>query len=453
MFENLSDRFEKAFQRIKGEATITEANIAETTKEIRRALVEADVNYSVAKRFANRVKDKAVGQEVLTSVRPGQLLVKITQEELAEFMGGQHADLNLKGKPGVILMSGLQGSGKTTHTAKLAMHLQSKQGKRPLLVACDVYRPAAIDQLEVMGKRVGADVFTQREEKNPVAIAEAALRHARSHGNDVVIIDTAGRLAVDEAMMDEIARIKEAVQPSETLFVVDAMTGQDAVRTAQAFHERIAFDGVILTKMDGDTRGGAALSIREETGKPIKFIGTGEKPEALEPFHPDRMAQRILGMGDVVTLVEKAQEQFDEAQAKKLEKKIRKNSFDFEDFLEQVQQIKKMGNVKDLLAMVPGMGKALRGVDIDDDAFKHIEAIIRSMTPDERQHPEKLNGSRKTRIAKGSGTSVQEVNQLLKQFGEMKKMMKMMNAGGGRRRGLGGMMGRGAMPGGMRMPR
>ena len=453
MFENLSDRFEKAFQRIKGEATITEANIAETTKEIRRALVEADVNYSVAKRFANRVKDKAVGQEVLTSVRPGQLLVKITQEELAEFMGGQHAGLNLKGKPGVILMSGLQGSGKTTHTSKLALHLQSKQGKRPLLVACDVYRPAAIDQLEVMGKRVGADVFTQREEKNPVAIAEAALRHARSHGNDVVIIDTAGRLAVDEAMMDEIARIKEAVQPSETLFVVDAMTGQDAVRTAQAFHERIAFDGVILTKMDGDTRGGAALSIREETGKPIKYIGTGEKPEALEPFHPDRMAQRILGMGDVVTLVEKAQEQFDEAQAKKLEKKIRKNSFDFEDFLEQVQQIKKMGNVKDLLAMVPGMGKALRGVDIDDDAFKHIEAIIRSMTPDERQHPEKLNGSRKTRIAKGSGTSVQEVNQLLKQFGEMKKMMKMMNAGGGRRRGLGGMMGRGAMPGGMRMPR
>ena len=453
MFENLSDRFEKAFQRIKGESTITEANIAETTKEIRRALVEADVNYSVAKRFANRVKDKAVGQEVLTSVRPGQLLVKITQEELAEFMGGQHAGLNLKGKPGVILMSGLQGSGKTTHTSKLALHLQSKQGKRPLLVACDVYRPAAIDQLEVMGKRVGADVFTQREEKNPVAIAEAALRHARSHGNDVVIIDTAGRLAVDEAMMDEIARIKEAVQPSETLFVVDAMTGQDAVRTAQAFHERIAFDGVILTKMDGDTRGGAALSIREETGKPIKYIGTGEKPEALEPFHPDRMAQRILGMGDVVTLVEKAQEQFDEAQAKKLEKKIRKNSFDFEDFLEQVQQIKKMGNVKDLLAMVPGMGKALRGVDIDDDAFKHIEAIIRSMTPDERQHPEKLNGSRKTRIAKGSGTSVQEVNQLLKQFGEMKKMMKMMNAGGGRRRGLGGMMGRGAMPGGMRMPR
>ena len=453
MFENLSDRFEKAFQRIKGEATITEANIAETTKEIRRALVEADVNYSVAKRFANRVKDKAVGQEVLTSVRPGQLLVKITQEELAEFMGGQHADLNLKGKPGVILMSGLQGSGKTTHTAKLALHLQSKLGKRPLLVACDVYRPAAIDQLEVMGKRVGADVFTLREEKNPVAIAEAAMRHARSHGNDVVIIDTAGRLAVDEDMMDEIARIKEAVQPSETLFVVDAMTGQDAVRTAQAFHERIAFDGVILTKMDGDTRGGAALSIREETGKPIKFIGTGEKPEALEPFHPDRMAQRILGMGDVVTLVEKAQEQFDEVQAKKLEKKIRKNSFDFEDFLEQVQQIKKMGNVKDLLAMVPGMGKALRGIDIDDDAFKHIEAIIRSMTPDERQHPEKLNGSRKTRIAKGSGTSVQEVNQLLKQFGEMKKMMKMMNAGGGRRRGLGGMMGRGAMPGGMRMPR
>jgi signal recognition particle subunit SRP54 len=320
-------------------------------------------------------------------------------------------------------------------------------------VACDVYRPAAIDQLEVMGKRIGADVFTKREEDNPVAIAEAALRHARSHGNDVVIIDTAGRLAVDEAMMDEIDQIKRAVQPSETLFVVDAMTGQDAVHTAKAFHERIAFDGVIMTKMDGDTRGGAALSIREETGKPIKFIGTGEKPEALEPFHPERMAQRILGMGDVVTLVEKAQEQFDEAQAQKLQKKIRKNSFDFEDFLEQVQQIKKMGNVKDLLAMVPGLGKAMRDVDIDDDAFKHIEAIIRSMTPMERQNPDALNGSRKTRIAKGSGTSVQEVNQLLKQFGEMKKMMKMMSGGGGKRRGLGSMMSRGSAMGGSRIPR
>ena len=452
MFENLSDRFDQAFQRIKGEATITEANIAETTKEIRRALVEADVNYSVAKRFANRVREKALGQEVLSSVKPGQLLVKITQEELADFMGGQHTGLDLKGKPGVILMSGLQGSGKTTHTAKLALHLRTKQGKRPLLVACDVYRPAAIDQLEVMGKRVGADVFTQREQQDPVAIAEAALRHARANGNDVVIVDTAGRLAVDADMMDEIDRIQQAIQPSETLFVVDAMTGQDAVRTAQAFHDRIAFDGVILTKMDGDTRGGAALSIREETGKPIKFVGTGEKPDALEPFHPDRMAQRILGMGDVVTLVEKAQEQFDEKQAQKLQKKIRKNSFDLEDFLEQVQQIKKMGNVKDLLAMVPGMGKALRGVDLDDDAFKHIEAIIQSMTPDERQHPDKLNGSRKTRIAKGSGTTVQEVNQLIKQFNEMKKMMKMIS-GGGKRRSLGGMMGRGAMPGGMRMPR
>ncbi len=452
MFENLSDRFDQAFQRIKGEATITEANIAETTKEIRRALVEADVNYSVAKRFANRVREKALGQEVLSSVKPGQLLVKITQEELADFMGGQHTGLDLKGKPGVILMSGLQGSGKTTHTAKLALHLRTKQGKRPLLVACDVYRPAAIDQLEVMGKRVGADVFTQREQQDPVAIAEAALRHARANGNDVVIVDTAGRLAVDADMMDEIDRIQQAIQPSETLFVVDAMTGQDAVRTAQAFHDRIAFDGVILTKMDGDTRGGAALSIREETGKPIKFVGTGEKPDALEPFHPDRMAQRILGMGDVVTLVEKAQEQFDEKQAQKLQKKIRKNSFDLEDFLEQVQQIKKMGNVKDLLAMVPGMGKALRGVDLDDDAFKHIEAIIQSMTPDERQHPDKLNGSRKTRSAKGSGTTVQEVNQLIKQFNEMKKMMKMMS-GGGKRRSLGGMMGRGAMPGGMRMPR
>ena len=445
MFENLSDRFEKAFQHLKGEATISEANIAETTKEIRRALVEADVNYSVAKRFANRVREQAIGQEVLTSVKPGQLLVKITQEELAAFMGGQHEELNIKGKPGIILMSGLQGSGKTTHSAKLALHLKTKQGKRPLLVACDVYRPAAIDQLEVMGKRVGADVFTKREEQNPVAIAEAALRHARSHGNDVVIVDTAGRLAVDAAMMDEIDQIKKAIEPSETLFVVDAMTGQDAVQTAKAFHERIAFDGVIMTKMDGDTRGGAALSIREETGKPIKFIGTGEQPEALEPFHPERMAKRILGMGDVVTLVEKAQEQFDEAQAQKLQKKIRKNSFDFEDFLEQVQQIKKMGNVKDLLAMVPGMGKAMRDVDIDDDAFKHIEAIIHSMTPSERQNPDSLNGSRKTRIARGSGTSVQEVNQLIKQFGEMKKMMKMMSGGGGKRRGLGSMMSRGAM--------
>lgn len=448
MFENLSDRFEKAFQHLKGEANISEANIAETTKEIRRALVEADVNYSVAKRFANRVREQAIGQEVLTSVKPGQLLVKITQEELADFMGGQHEELNIKGKPAIILMSGLQGSGKTTHSAKLALHLKSKQGKRPLLVACDVYRPAAIDQLEVMGKRVGADVFTKREEQNPVAIAEAALRHARSHGNDVVIVDTAGRLAVDAAMMDEIDQIKKAIEPSETLFVVDAMTGQDAVHTAKAFHERIAFDGVIMTKMDGDTRGGAALSIREETGKPIKFIGTGEQPEALEPFHPERMAQRILGMGDVVTLVEKAQAQFDEAQAQKLQKKIRKNSFDFEDFLEQVQQIKKMGNVKDLLAMVPGMGKAMRDVDIDDDAFKHIEAIIHSMTPSERQNPDSLNGSRKTRIAKGSGTSVQEVNQLIKQFGEMKKMMKMMSGGGGKRRGLGSMMSRGAMGGG-----
>ena len=448
MFENLSDRFEKAFQHLKGEATISEANIAETTKEIRRALVEADVNYSVAKRFANRVREQAIGQEVLTSVKPGQLLVKITQEELAAFMGGQHEELNIKGKPGIILMSGLQGSGKTTHSAKLALHLKTKQGKRPLLVACDVYRPAAIDQLEVMGKRVGADVFTKREEQNPVAIAEAALRHARSHGNDVVIVDTAGRLAVDAAMMDEIDQIKKAIEPSETLFVVDAMTGQDAVQTAKAFHERIAFDGVIMTKMDGDTRGGAALSIREETGKPIKFIGTGEQPEALEPFHPERMAKRILGMGDVVTLVEKAQEQFDEAQAQKLQKKIRNNSFDFEDFLEQVQQIKKMGNVKDLLAMVPGMGKAMRDVDIDDDAFKHIEAIIHSMTPSERQNPDSLNGSRKTRIARGSGTSVQEVNQLIKQFGEMKKMMKMMSGGGGKRRGLGSMMSRGAMGGG-----
>ena len=451
MFENLSDRFEKAFQRIRGEATISEANIGETTKEIRRALVDADVNYSVAKRFANRVKEQALGQEVLTAIKPGQLLVKITQKELADFMGSSHSELNIKGKPAVILMSGLQGSGKTTHSAKLALHLRTKMGKRPLLVACDVYRPAAIDQLEVMAKRVGADVFTLREQKDPVEIAQAAMRHARSHGNDVVIGDTAGRLAVDEEMMDEIARIKAAVTPSETLFVVDAMTGQDAVRTAQAFHDRIAFDGVILTKMDGDTRGGAALSIREETGKPVKFIGTGEKPEALEAFHPDRMAQRILGMGDVVTLVEKAQEQFDQESAKKLQKKIRKNNFDFEDFLEQVQQVKKMGNVKDLLAMVPGMGKALRDVDIDDDAFKHIEAIIHSMTPDERKNPDVLNGSRKGRIAKGSGTSVQEVNQLIKQFGEMKKMMKTMSGGG--RRGISGMMSRTGMPGGMRAPR
>jgi len=444
MFDNLQERFDKAFKTLRGEGRITEVNVGETTKEIRRALIEADVSYAVAKDFASRIKEKALGQEVLTSVKPGQLLVKITQEELTALMGGQNHELNLKGKPAVIVMSGLQGSGKTTHAAKLAKMLVGK-GRRPLLAACDVYRPAAIDQLHVLGEQIGVEVFSDRDMKDPVAIARAAVARGVSQGYDTVIIDTAGRTAVDEKMMDEIERIVSALNPSETLFVVDAMTGQDAVNTAKAFHDRIAFDGVILTKMDGDTRGGAALSIREVTGVPVKYIGTGEKPEALEAFHPERMAERILGMGDVVSLVEKAQEHFDEESAKKLEAKIRKNKFDFDDFLEQIQQIQKMGNVKDLLSMVPGMGKALKGVDVDDDAFKGIEAIIKSMTPQERARPDILNGSRKQRIASGSGSTLQDVNKLVKQFEDMKKMMKMMSGmgGKGRRQMMGNMMGTG----------
>lgn len=412
---------------LKGQGQITEINVAETMKEIRRSLLDADVNYKIAKEFTDSVKEKALGQNVLTAVSPGQLLVKITRDSLAELMGGQAEEINLSGKPAVILMAGLQGSGKTTHTGKLARFLKTKRGRKVLLVACDVYRPAAIDQLEVVGNQVGAEVYTERENKNPVEIAKNAINHARENGYNTVIIDTAGRLAIDEEMMREIVAIKEAVSPSETLFVVDAMTGQDAVNTAKAFNDRIDFDGVILTKLDGDTRGGAALSIRAVVQKPIKFVGTGEKMDALDVFHPDRMADRILGMGDIVSLVERAQEQYDEEEARRLQKKIAKNKFDFNDFLSQIQQIKKMGNVKDLMGMIPGMGKALKNVDIDDDAFKGIEAIIRSMTQYERENPHVINGSRRQRIAKGSGTSLNEVNKLLKQFDEMKKMMRVFN--------------------------
>ncbi|GAB4378662.1 MAG: signal recognition particle protein [Salibacteraceae bacterium] len=427
MFESLTEKLERSFKLLKGQGQITEINVAETMKEIRRSLLDADVNYKIAKEFTDSVKEKALGQNVLTAVSPGQLLVKITRDSLAELMGGQAEEINLSGKPAVILMAGLQGSGKTTHTGKLARFLKTKRGRKVLLVACDVYRPAAIDQLEVVGNQVGAEVYTERENKNPVEIAKNAINHARENGYNTVIIDTAGRLAIDEEMMREIVAIKEAVSPSETLFVVDAMTGQDAVNTAKAFNDRIDFDGVILTKLDGDTRGGAALSIRAVVQKPIKFVGTGEKMDALDVFHPDRMADRILGMGDIVSLVERAQEQYDEEEARRLQKKIAKNKFDFNDFLSQIQQIKKMGNVKDLMGMIPGMGKALKNVDIDDDAFKGIEAIIRSMTQYERENPHVINGSRRQRIAKGSGTSLNEVNKLLKQFDEMKKMMRVFN--------------------------
>ena len=426
MFENLTDKFERAFKVLKGHGQITEINVAETLKEVRRALLDADVNFKTAKEFTQNVKDKAIGRNVLTTVSPGQLLTKICHEELVELMGGQETELSYQGNPGIILMSGLQGSGKTTFSGKLANFLKSKKGKNPLLVACDVYRPAAIDQLHVLGEQLGIEVFSNKEEKNPVKIAEEASKYAKSNSFNVVIVDTAGRLAVDNDMMDEIEAIKRALNPSETLFVVDSMTGQDAVNTAKAFNERIDFDGVVLTKLDGDTRGGAALSIKAVVDKPIKFVGTGEKMDALDVFYPQRMADRILGMGDVVSLVERAQEQFDEAEARKLQKKIQKNQFDFNDFLGQLHQIKKMGNVKDLLGMVPGMGKALKNVDIEDDAFKHIEAIIYSMTPDERSNPAILNGNRKKRIAAGSGTSIQEVNKLIKQFDDTRKMMKMM---------------------------
>ncbi|MFT3885510.1 MAG: signal recognition particle protein [Flavobacteriales bacterium] len=425
MFENLSDKLERAFKVLKGQGQISEINVAETVKEIRRALLDADVNYKTAKDFTDRVKAKALGQNVLTAVSPGQLLVKITHDELAELMGGQSQGINLSGNPTVILMSGLQGSGKTTFSGKLANYIR-KKGKKVLLVAGDVYRPAAIDQLETLGKQLDIAVFSERDNKDPVRIAQNAIAHAKQHGFTAVIVDTAGRLAIDEQMMDEIARVKQAIQPQETLFVVDAMTGQDAVNTAKAFNDRLNIDGVVLTKLDGDARGGAALSIRSVVDKPIKFIGTGEKMEALDEFHPDRMAGRILGMGDVVSLVERAQEQFDEKQARELNKKIQKDQFGFDDFLEQIGQIKKMGNMKDLMGMIPGVGKALKNIDIPDDAFKGIEAIIHSMTPEERRNPGVINGSRRARLARGSGRGIEEVNKLMKQFEETRKVMKMM---------------------------
>jgi signal recognition particle subunit SRP54 len=427
MFENLTEKFERAFKVLKGQGQITEINVAETLKEVRRALLDADVSFNTAKQFTNTVKEKALGRDVLTAVSPGQLMVKICHEELVELMGGNEAEINIKGNPAIILMSGLQGSGKTTFTGKLGSYLKSKKGKNVLLVACDVYRPAAIDQLHVLGEQLGIEVFSDREEKSPVNIANKAIIHARSKGFNVVIVDTAGRLAVDEAMMDEIAQVKAAIQPSETLFVVDSMTGQDAVNTAKAFNERIDFDGVVLTKLDGDTRGGAALSIKSIVNKPIKFVGTGEKMDALDVFYPSRMADRILGMGDVVSLVERAQEQFNEEEARRLQKKIMKDQFDFNDFLGQLEQIKKMGNVKDLMGMIPGMSKAMKEVDVPEDAFKGVEAIIRSMTPKERSTPAILNPSRKARIASGSGTTIQDVNKLIKQFEDMRKMMKMMS--------------------------
>ena len=432
MFQNLSDRIDGALHKLKGKGRINEINIAESMKEIRRALLDADVNFKIAKSFTQNVRDKAIGQEVLKSLQPGQLMVKLVRDELAELMGSEAADINLTGSPTVILMSGLQGSGKTTFSGKLANYLKTKKSKHPLLVACDVYRPAAIDQLQVVGEQIGVPVYSDREQKDPVTIALAGIAEAKSQGKNVVIIDTAGRLAVDEEMMNEIAAIHSAIKPSETLFVVDSMTGQDAVNTAKSFNDRLNFDGVILTKLDGDTRGGAALSIRSVVDKPIKFIGTGEKMEAIDVFHPDRMADRILGMGDVVSLVERAQEQFDLEEARKIQKKIAKDTFGFDDFLNQIQQIKKMGNMKDLMGMIPGMSKMTQQVDIDDDAFKYVEAIIHSMTPAERSQPKLLNTSRKNRIAKGSGRSIQEVNQLIKQFEQMSKMMKMMQGGKGK---------------------
>ncbi len=426
MFDNLSDKLDRAFKTLKGQGKITEINVAETLKEVRKALLDADVNYKVAKTFTDTIKEKALGQNVLTSVSPSQLLVKITHDELTQLMGGKMEEIFLGGNPTIILMSGLQGSGKTTFTGKLANFLKTKKGKKPLLVACDVYRPAAIDQLHVLGDQIGVDVFSNRDEKNPIKIAEAAIKQAKENGNSIVLIDTAGRLAVDEQMMNEIADLKAAIKPNEILFVVDAMTGQDAVNTAKAFNDRLDFDGVILTKLDGDTRGGAALSIKSVVNKPIKFIGTGEKMEALDIFYPERMADRILGMGDVVSLVERAQEQYDEVEARKLSKKIAKNQFDFNDFLSQLQQIKKMGNIKDLVGMIPGVGKAMKDAEINEDAFKGIEAIIGSMTPKERTQPELINGSRRQRISKGSGQTIQEVNKLLKQFEDTRKMMRMM---------------------------
>jgi signal recognition particle subunit SRP54 len=433
MFNNLSEKLDKALHTLKGHGRISEINVAETLKEVRRALLDADVNYKIAKEFTKRVKEKALGQNVLTTLQPGQLMVKIVKDELTALMGGDEEEINLSATPSVILMSGLQGSGKTTFSGKLANYLKTKKAKIPMLVACDVYRPAAIDQLHIVGELVGVEVYSDQANNDPVAIAKAGIAAAKAKGCNVVIIDTAGRLAVDEAMMTEIANIHSEIQPQETLFVVDAMTGQDAVNTAKAFNNILNFDGVILTKLDGDTRGGAAISIKSVVNKPIKFIGTGEKMEAIDVFYPARMAERILGMGDVVSLVERAQEQFDEQEARKIQKKIAKNQFGFDDFLSQIQQVKKMGNMKDLMGMIPGAGKMMKDVDIDDDAFKHIEAIIQSMTPEERTKPTLLNNSRKKRIGSGSGTSIQQVNQLMKQFNQMSKMMKMMQGGGGRK--------------------
>jgi len=433
MFDNLSDKLDRALHVLKGHGSITEINVAETLKEVRRALLDADVNFKIAKDFTNRVKEKVLGQNVLTSLHPGQLMIKLVKDELTELMGGETAEINLGGTPTVVLMSGLQGSGKTTFSGKLANYLKTKKNKNPLLVACDVYRPAAIDQLHVVGKQIGVKVFSDEGNLNPVEIAQNAMTYAKKNGFNVVIVDTAGRLAVDEVMMTEIENIHKAIKPHETLFIVDAMTGQDAVNTAKTFNDRLNFDGVVLTKLDGDTRGGAAISIKSVVNKPIKFISTGEKMEAIDVFHPSRMADRILGMGDVVSLVERAQEQFDEDEARKIQKKIAKNQFGFDDFLKQIQQVKKMGNMKDLIGMIPGVGKAMKNVDIDDDAFKNIEAIIHSMTPEERSNPSIINTSRKKRIGKGSGSSLQEVNQLMKQFNQMSKMMKMMQGGRGKK--------------------
>ena len=432
MFENLSDRLDKSFKLLKGQGRITEINIAETLKDVRRALLDADVNYKIAKIFTDTVRDRALGQDVLKSINPSQMMVKIVHDELAQLMGGQAEEVNTKGNPAVILIAGLQGSGKTTFSGKLANLLKSKKGKNPLLIAGDVYRPAAIDQLKVLGEQIGVEVYTEEGSKDPVGIAKAGVKYAKKKGFDLVIVDTAGRLAVDEQMMKEISSVKKAIDPHEILFVVDSMTGQDAVNTAKEFNDRLDFDGVVLTKLDGDTRGGAALSIRKVVNKPIKFVGTGEKMDALDVFHPERMADRILGMGDIVSLVEKAQEQFDVEEARKLQKKIAKNQFGFDDFLSQIEQIKKMGNLKDLASMIPGVGKAMKNMDIDDDAFKGIEAIIHSMTPNERTSPGIINGSRRKRIANGSGTTIQEVNRLMKQFDETRKMMKMMTSGKGK---------------------
>ncbi len=429
MFESLTERFEKSFKLLKGQGYITEVNVAESLKDIRRALLDADVNYKIAKNFTDSVKEKALGRDVLTSVSPGQLMVKIVQEELSDLMGSENVEINIKGKPAVVLVAGLQGSGKTTFAAKLAYYLKEKKNKKPLLVAGDVYRPAAIDQLHVLGEQTETEVFSDKESKDPVNIAKRAVKHARNMGHDVLVVDTAGRLAIDQQMMDEISNLKKALTPHETLFVVDAMTGQDAVKTAKAFNDRLDYEGVVLTKLDGDTRGGAALSIKSVVNKPVKFVGIGEKIDALDVFHPQRMADRILGMGDIVSLVEKAQEQFDEKEAREVQKKLAKNQFNFNDFLKQLQQIKKMGNIKDLAGMIPGMGKAVKDADIDDDAFKGIEAIIKSMTPEERENPAIINGSRRKRIARGSGNDITEVNRLIKQFGDTRKMMKMMKGG------------------------